>query len=41
MLDEAFKMMGEEKEGVIRVHKEAERKLKVMQEEYEVFNHEQ
>merc|ERR1719458_806681 len=25
MLDEAFKMMGEEKEGVIRVHKEAER----------------
>ena len=36
MLEEAFKMMGEEKEGVIRVHKEAERKLKVLQDEYEV-----
>ena len=37
MLEDAFKMMGEEKDGVIRVHKEAERKLKVMQQEYEVF----
>ena len=36
MLEDAFKMMGEEKDGVIRVHKEAERKLKVMQQEYEV-----
>ena len=31
-------MMGEEKDGVIRVHKEAERKLKLMQQEYEVVN---
>ena len=38
MLEDAFKMMGEEKDGVIRVHKEAERKLKLMQQEYEVFN---
>ena len=37
MLEDAFKMMGEEKDGVIKVHKEAERKLKVMQQEYEVF----
>ena len=36
MLEDAFKMMGEEKDGVIRVHKEAERKLKLMQQEYEV-----
>ena len=38
MLEDAFKMMGEEKDGVIKVHKEAERKLKVMQQEYEVVN---
>ena len=36
MLEDAFKMMGDEKDGVIRVHKEAERKLKLMQQEYEV-----
>ena len=36
MLEDAFKMMEEEKDGVIRVHKEAERKLKLMQQEYEV-----
>ena len=39
MLEDAFKMMGEEKDGVIRVHKEAERKLKLMQQEYEVVNY--
>ena len=37
MLEEAFRTMGEEKEGVIVVSREAERKLKVLQEEYEVL----
>ena len=40
MLAEAFRVMGAEKDGVVRVYKEAEGRLALLREEYEILKEE-